>query len=83
VPFENNAAEREIRMIKIRQRISGCLRTLAGTEPFCAPAALGQVGGRQPGDREGADIAFAEAAGGGRRAHCRAAEGRGSDRHAL
>jgi transposase len=34
VPFD--AAEREIRMIKIRQKISGCLRTLTGAEQFCA-----------------------------------------------
>jgi transposase len=26
----------EIRMIKIRQKISGCLRTLTGAEQFCA-----------------------------------------------
>ena len=34
-PFDNNAAEREVRMVKIRQKISGTMRTLTGAEHFC------------------------------------------------
>ena len=34
VPFTNNAAEQEIRMAKIRQKISGTMRTVTGAEHF-------------------------------------------------
>ncbi len=34
VPFTNNTAERDMRHAKVRQRISGCFRTLAGARVF-------------------------------------------------
>lgn len=34
VPFTNNAAEREVSVVKLRQKISGCMRTLAGARHF-------------------------------------------------
>jgi transposase len=46
VPFDNNQAERDLRMMKLKQKIPGTFRPLEGAQTFCRIAAIYSSGSR-------------------------------------
>ncbi len=47
IPFTNNEAERGVRMLKVKGKISGCFRTLVGATVFCRLRSYLQTCGKQ------------------------------------
>jgi len=47
VPFTNNGSEQDVRPVKIRMKIAGCLRSMAGAEAFCRLRSYLSTAGKQ------------------------------------
>lgn len=47
VPFTNNGSEQDVRPLKIRLKVAGCLRTMTGAQAFCRLRSYLSTAGKQ------------------------------------